>query len=183
MKTITWSPGSDIKLDNLFEDLRIKQYNDKSHRYYKNYNKEAFNQAIAFTICWDDHQEPEMCSSIASRNCWPGGAYRILNRLWKANNKIVFPRRMSPSFAESAKSQIEWLKNNVDIKLYFISRQTNNWEDWVMKNFNSYGIEFETDKYKYLTCPNEEDYTCWQKIIYNGDHKILSQWKRQLSNK
>ena len=89
---------------------------------------------------------------------------------------------MSPSFAESAKSQISWLKENTDSRLHFISRQTDNWESWVMRNFQEvYNISFRTDNYKYLTCPNECDDTCWQKIIYNGDPEILTQWKRRQS--
>jgi hypothetical protein len=87
---------------------------------------------------------------------------------------------MSPSFAESAKSQIEWLAHNTNCELYFISRQTDNWEEWVIKNFQEvYGVVFKTDNYKYLTCPNECNDTCWQKIIYNGNEQLLTQWKQK----
>jgi hypothetical protein len=180
MQTITWAPGTDLKMDQLFDQLREQQYNDRSHRLWKNYSKDSFDFAVALTICFNDNGEPEMCSSIASRDCWPVNAYRILNRLWKHSNKIKFPRVMSPSFAKSAKSQIEWLSNNTNCELYFISRQTDNWEDWVIKNFQEvYGVGFKTDNYKYLTCPNECDDTCWQKIIYNGNEQLLSQWKQK----
>jgi hypothetical protein len=181
MRSITWTPNTDKYLDETFHNLREQQYNDRSHRLWKNYSKESFDSAVALTIVFNDNFEPEMCSSIASRECWPGGAFRILNRLWKHSNKIAYPRVMSPSFAASVKSQIDWLKENVDCNLYFISRQTDNWEDWCIKNFRDvYGLEFQKDNYKYLTCPNECDNTCWQKIIYNGDPEILTQWKRQL---
>ena len=179
MKTFTWAPGTDPYLDTVFEEARQIQYNDKSHRYWKNYGEDSFKFAVALTICFNDDDVPEMCSSIAQRDCWPGTAYRILNRLWKHSNKIPYPRVMSPSFAETAKSQIEWLEANTDCELYFISRQTDNWEDWVIKNFKEvYGIHFKKDNYKYLTCPNECDDTCWQKIIYNGKRSLLKQWKR-----
>jgi hypothetical protein len=79
----------------------------------------------------------------------------------------------------TAKSQIEWLKENTDCKLYFISRQTDNWNDWMIEHFKEYGIEFKTDNYMYLTCPNECDDTCWQRIIYSGDTGLLEQWKRK----
>ena len=180
MNTITWAPGTDLKMDLLFDQLREQQYNDRSHRLWKNYSKDSFDFAVALTICFNDNDEPEMCSSIASRDCWPVNAYRILNRLWKHSNKIKFPRVMSPSFAESAKSQIEWLAHNTNCELYFISRQTDNWEEWVIKNFQEvYGVGFKTDNYKYLTCPNECDDTCWQKIIYNGNEQLLTQWKQK----
>jgi len=180
MKTITWTPGTNKELDVFFEECRLEQYNDKSHRLWKNYGLDSFKYAVALTICFDDSGNIEMCSSIASRNCWPEGAYRILNRLWKHSNKIKFPRVMSPSFAESAKSQIAWLAQHTNCELYFISRQTDNWEEWVIKNFQEvYGVGFKTDNYKYLTCPNECDDTCWQKIIYNGNEQLLTQWKQK----
>jgi hypothetical protein len=184
MQTITWAPGSNVELDILFEELRLSHYNDHSHRYWTNYSPDAFKMAVALTICFDDAGIPEMCSSIASRSCWPDGAYRILNRLWKANNKIAFPRKMSPSFALSAKSQQEWLEKNTDYKLLFISRQTDNWQQFGLDNFqHRYDMIFKTDNYKYLTCPNECDDTCWQFIIYQGEEQVLEKWKRQLQDK
>jgi hypothetical protein len=180
MKTYTWEPGSNPELDKIFNKVRLERYNDHSHRYWKNYGEDSFEHAVALTICFDDTGVPEMCSSIAQRDCWPSTAYRILNRLWKHSNKILYPRVMSPSFAETAKSQIEWLKEYTDCELYFISRQTDNWEDWVIKNFaDVYGINFKKDNYKYLTCPDECDDTCWQRIIYNGNDQLLSTWKRR----
>ena len=183
MNAITWVPGTNKDLDTLYNNLREEQYQDRSHRLYNNYSSESFNHAgiVAYTICFDDNNYPEMCSSISNRNCWPANAFRILNRLWKHSNKINFPRVMSPSFAETAKSQISWLEQNADCDLYFVSRQTDNWEDWVIKNFSKvYGVQFNKDPHKYLTCPNECDDTCWQKIIYNGDSTVLEQWKRKL---
>jgi hypothetical protein len=180
MKTVTWAPGTDNKLDLLFHELRDEQYQNKNHRLWKNYSKESFDHAIALTICFDDNGYPELCSSIASRDCWPKDIYRILNRLWKHSNKIAFPKVMSKSFGLSARSQIDWLEKNTNYKLYFMSRQTHNWEKFAIKNFHDQlGITFITDKYKYLTCPNECNDTCWQKIIFYGDKKSLSKWKRQ----
>jgi hypothetical protein len=179
MRTETWSKGSVPELDKLFDDLREQQYQNKEHRLWKNYSKDNFNTAVALTICFNDDGHPEMCSSISARDCWPTGAYRILNRLWKHSNKIAYPRVMSDSFGQSAQSQINWLMTNTDCQLYFISRQTDNWESWCIKNFrNRFNLPFETDNYKYLTCPNECDSTCWQKIIYHGNEALLSQWKR-----
>ena len=182
MQTITWAPGTNPEYDILFEKLRAEHYADTSHRLWENYSREYFDSGlvVALTICFNDNGVPEMCSSISARDCWPTGAYRILNRLWKHSNKIVYPRVMSKSFGLSAESQINWLKQNTDCGLHFISRETSNWEKWVIRNFNDvYNISFQTDNYKYLTCPNECDDTCWQKIIYNGDPALLEQWKRK----
>jgi hypothetical protein len=181
MKTITWKPNTNKELDNEFEYLRNIQHNDISHKLWKNYDRETLAQASAFTICYNDEGIPEMCSSIAIKNCWPKETYRILNRLWKSSNRINYPKIMSPSFAETALSQINWLKENTECRLIFISRQSNNWEDWVINQFKSvYNIQFCKNEFKYLTCSNESDDSCWQKIIYQGDKSILEEWKRCL---
>jgi hypothetical protein len=180
MKVITWSPGTNPEYDELFESLRATHYADTSHRLWKNYAKEAFKDVAALTIYFDEEGTPELCSSTIQRDCWPSGAYRILNRLWKHSNKISYPRVMSNSFGQSAQSQINWLKENTNCRLYFISRQTDIWEEWCINNFSKrFDLEFETDNYKYLTCPNECDSTCWQRIIYAGDAKLLEQWTRK----
>lgn len=181
MKTTTWIPGTFKDLDEEFEYLRSKQYDNKNHRLWKNYSKESFLEVSALTICRNDDDVPEICSSIVIRDCWPASTYRILNRLWKHSNKVEFPKKMSLSFAETAKSQINWLQENTDCKLFFISRQTDNWEDWVIKNFKTlYGIDFKKGQGKYLTCSNENDLTCWQNIIYRGDEQLLRDWKKCL---
>lgn len=179
MRTITWEPGSNPDMDRLFDKLRQQHYEDHSHRLWQNYSKEAFKDVAALTIYFDENDVPEVCSSTMWRDCWPEGVYRIHNRVWKCNNKKQFLRKVSPSMGYSARSQIDWLKANTDCKLYFISRQTSNWDEWMIKHFKEYDIHFETDNYMYLTCPNECDDTCWQYIIYNGNTALLEHWKHK----
>jgi hypothetical protein len=182
MHTVTWKTGTDTKLDNLFTSLRKERYLDTSHRLYKNYGDENFlsTTPIALTICFDDNNIPEVCSSIAIRNCWPNNVYRIHNRMWKASNRKPYVRRLSDSVGYATLSQIDWLKSNTNCELCFISRQTETWENWLMSNLNEhFGCNFKSDNHKYLTCPNECDQTCWQKIIYMGDERILEKWQRR----
>jgi hypothetical protein len=179
MRVITWVPGSNREYDELFEELRAKHYADTSHRLWRNYNKEIFTEVAALTIYFDDDNNPEVCSSTTQRDCWPNDVYRIHNRVWKCNNKKQFLHKVSPSMGHSASSQIEWLENNTNCQLYFISRQTDNWNDWMIQHFKEYKINFSTDNYMYLTCPNECDDTCWQRIIYSGNESLLEQWKRK----
>jgi uncharacterized membrane protein len=179
MRTVTWTPGTDSALDQLFDQLREQQHQDRTHRYWANYAADSFKFAVALTICFNDDNQPEVCSSIASRDCWPMDAYRIHNRLWKHANKIAFPRMMSDSIGQVAQSQISWLEQNTNYKMYFISRQTDNWEDWSIKNFQRFGIDFVAGTSKYLTCPNECDDSCWQRIIYNGNVELLDLWKQR----
>jgi hypothetical protein len=178
MSTITWIPGSNPALDKLFDDLREQQYQDHSHRLWKNYSKNEFKylNPIALSIYFDDNGEPSTCSSIAARECWPAGIYRIHNRTWKPNERLKMLNSMSPIAWEQAK----WLKENTDCQLYFISRSTKYWETWMCNELKkNYNMDFTTDNFFYLTCPNAHDSSCWQKIIYHGDERLLTQWQRK----
>jgi hypothetical protein len=180
MEAITWVPGTDPEFDQLFEVLRLQRYNDQSHRLWKNYGQDAFKSATALTICFNNEHQPEICSSIINRECWPNHVYRIMNRTWKQTNKQTMMKGISPAMAATTASQVQWLKDNTDYQMYFISRETDSWVDWTIDKFkNQYNLEFKTSPYKYLTCPNECDDTCWQKIIYNGNTDILTLWKRR----
>ena len=178
MYAITWEPGTNPEMDNLFDQLREAQYNRHEDRLWKNYSKDSFVFAVALTIVFDDNNNPEACSSIATRDCWPQGAYRILNRWWKHTNRAVFPRNPTPGTTHLLHSQLEWLKANTNYKLYFISRDSPNWGILAAKQFNKIGIPFdEPNNTQYLTCPNECDDSCWQTIIYHGDKDLLTTWK------
>jgi hypothetical protein len=179
MKVKTWSPDTDLVMDQLFDQLREKQYNDKTHRLWKNYSKENFKHAVALTIVFNKDDVPEVCTSISSRSCWPENVYRIYNRTWKPFNKQKFLRTVTPAMGLAGQDQIAWLKNK-KCDLYFISRETENWQSWMIENFaKDFNINFKSDNYMYLTCPNECDESCWQRIIYNGDENVLKKWKRR----
>ena len=183
MTTTTWVPGTNKELDQLFDKLREKHHSDTSHRLWKNYSKEAFDDVALLSIHFDNAGNPEVCSSATNRSCWPSTAYRIHNRVWKCSNKKTYLNKVSESMGFIAQQQSAWLTENTDCDLFFISRQTTNWEAWMIKHFNGdFGFNFNTDKYLYLTCPNKCDDTCWQKIIYSGNTGILDTWKRRLNN-
>jgi hypothetical protein len=178
MKTITWRKGEDRYLDDLFESLRLKQYNNKEHRYWSNYDLSHFKFSVAYTIHFDDDEHPESCSVISNRSCWPTDVYRILTRTWKIKeNRKTFLRTVSDCMGYSALSQIKWLEQNTDYRLYFISRQTNNWNSWMKKHFNEkFGIQFELDQRRFKTCDDDNSDSCFQNIIYSGSKNILEGW-------
>jgi len=180
MNTTTWEPGTNPELDRLFDDLRERHYQDRTHRLWKNYHRDAFQNVHALTICFDDNGLPEMCSSILERDCWPKGVVRVLNRLWKCNNKILYPKVMTSGWGLSAQSQFEWMKENLDYDLCFISRQSNKWREFTKQEFSrQFNIHWNFDDYKYLTCSNEDDESCWQHILYIGNDLLLKNWKRK----
>lgn len=176
----TWVKGSDKKLDKLFDSLREKQYNNTLDKLHKNYSIENFTNCLAYSICFE-FDKPIMCASISHKSCWPKNTYRILNRLWKPDDvRIKFPRQMSPSFGLIALDQINWIKSNLDYDCIFISRQTKNWQNFVISEFQrQYNFSWNTNNNKYLTCENETNDDCWQNIIYVGNDKVLKKWKHR----
>jgi hypothetical protein len=178
MHTKTWRLGTDTELDQLFETLRRQQYNNHNHKLWKNYSYSAFAECEAVSINFVD-DSPFFCSGILKKSCWPDNTYRILNRLWKPAERASSITRLSPGLGSMLHSQLDWLKENTDYKLAFISRETNHWQQFFLDNFKKYfDLEFKMDDNKYLTCNNAKDPSCWQKIIYYGDHTILSSWEK-----
>jgi len=176
----TWVQGTNPELDLLFHTLRMKQFNDKSHPLWVNYDEFPFKEAIALSIAFDDANNPEFCSSILSRSCWPSQAYRILNRLWKITPTTGPLRELQPLGGIMLHSQIAWLKSNTDCKLIFISREGMTWQKFVIDQYQTkFNLEFKYDKHKYKTCETPNDDSCWQPIIYQGDSTLLDEWERK----
>jgi hypothetical protein len=179
MRTATWVLGTNSELDQLFESLREEQYNNRSHALWKNYSADAFAECDAVSINFVNN-EPFFCSGIQKRNCWPANTYRILTRLWKPAPRLPILKRISPGLGSMIHNQLAWLKDNANCKLAFISRETDNWQEFTLENFRThFDLDFKMDHYKYLTCSNECDDSCWQKIIYSGNAELLNEWKRK----
>jgi hypothetical protein len=181
MHTETWVPNTNPQLDSLFEELRSKQHSDTSHPLYHNYAKDNFVDVLALSILFDDDNEPLSVGSILQRDCWPSKACRILNRFWKVNDKrLKVLSRVTPAVSEMIRSQHEYVKQNTDFELVFMSRQYDNWQKFTVHSLSKhYGLEFNYDHYKYLTWTDESQETSWQNIIYSGNEKLLEQWKRR----
>jgi hypothetical protein len=178
MHTKIWRPGTDLELDQLFEYLRQAQYQDQLHPLWKNYSQLAFNECISLSIVFDDDHNPTHCSSMLNRDCWPKKVYRVLNRMWKID-RIPVTRFVSPNICLMIKDQEEWLKNNTDCELIFVSRQYDNWRKMLIRDFNLYSnLEFKTDANKYQTCNDDVD-SCWQHIIYHGNDELLEHWNHK----
>jgi hypothetical protein len=176
MHAITWKPGENKQLDELFDKLREQQFSLGDRLSY-NYNTHMLSSVIALTITFDD-EIPVVCSTIASKNIWPQGVYRIYNRTWKpTRRKESIHRGVTPEMALTGKSQIKWLEENTDCKLYFFSRETKNWRTWSIRSLKrDHEMEFLDGEHEYLTCENKDDPKCWQTMIYNGDSSLLKNW-------
>lgn len=180
MSAVTWTNQSNSDLDILFENLREQQYNNTEDKYWRNYSLENFgHEVVAKTIYFDPDGKPALCSSICKKDVWPANTYRILNRTWKTpTSRYEFPPGIGNNFADTVRSQLQWLRTNTQCQLYFCSRQKDGWQNWAIKNFIPHNLYFETDEYKYLTCTNPNDDTCWQTIIYSGNKNLLESWPR-----
>jgi len=176
----SWVPGTDKNLDNLFDTLREKRFVDSSHRLHKNYDKNHFKNVSLLTISFDENNNPKYCSSVIARDCWPKNVYRILNRLWKIDLQSGPLQNLAEEGRIMMYSQIKWLFDSTDCKLYFVSREGNYWQKFVVDEYkNRYKLDFSYDDYKYQTCTTPNDNSCWQKIIYRGDESLLQYWNKK----
>ncbi len=175
-KAITWT--IDPVLDAIYEDLRKKHYVKIGHRLYKNYSKDHLSEVSAKTIYWGHSGEPEIVCSILKRPCWPDDTYRILNRLWKPEMLTGPIFDISEGFAKILEDQISWCELR-GAKGVFMSREgSGSWQKWANEKLTKMtGIKFHRLHDKFLTCSNESDDSCWQRILYYGDLSVVDQWK------
>lgn len=176
----TWIPGSNNELDQLFDRLREQQHQKKEHPLWKNYSKQEFDECAILSIAFDSTGNPEFCSSALTRKCWPSTAYRIINRVWKINPQDGPLKQLKPSGGLMLLSQIDWLNQNTDCNLVFVSRQGPRWQQFAINQYReNFNLEFKTDTYKYRTCATPNDDDCWQHIIYQGNESVLLNWERK----
>lgn len=186
IETKTWLYGSNSYLDDLFEELREKQFNNTTDSLHENYIMEAFRECLALTITFDD-LTPVCCSGILSRSCWPQGCYRILNRFWKVSNERFVSLNTSNRMlriADSIKNQQQFAFDNLNAKLVFISRHTDRWQELILdaiKNNTGYSWNLDKDNF-YQTCVIPKYQDCWQKIIYYGNNQLLEEWNKNDKN-
>ena len=175
-----WVPGTRTDLDALFDHLRKQRYRDTDHPLWKNYAKEEFSKCTILSIVFDSKGNPEFCSSVIQRDCWPKDAYRLINRVWKINPTPGPIKQLKPSGGVMLHSQIEWLKQHTDCRLVFVSRKGPLWQRFAINQYKKYfDLEFKTDAYKYCTCETPNDESCWQHIIYQGDESVLANWTKK----
>ena len=172
----TWE--TDPVLDSIYENLRQKHYSRKNLRLYKNYSPEHVGEVSARSIYWNLGGRPSIVCSILSRPCWPTGTYRILNRLWKPEINSGPIMNIDMGFARLVVDQTRWCMERGGESV-FMSRQMDGWAKWALPYFNqNTGLLFELPSGKYLTCGDEENDDCWQKILIHGNTSLaLNTWK------
>ena len=69
--------------------------------------------------------------------------------------------------------------NDPNYQMVFVSRETKHWQKWTIDQLSTYGLDFKIDPYLYQVCDNATDASCWQRIIYIGDHELLKKWNRK----
>lgn len=181
MHAITWQPGTDTLLDPLFDFHREMHFRKQDHPLWKNYNRSHFfEECVAISLAFNEHNIPVLGSSILKRDCWPNNVYRILNRLWAMNPHPSPIKDLHPSGGPILRSQIDWLKKNYEYDLVFISRESSYWQEWTVNQYKRlYDLEFEYDTKLYQVCDNPVDDSCWQRIIYQGNKERLTQWSQK----
>jgi hypothetical protein len=178
-KVTTWI--SDPILDDVYEKYRNIHYSNTSHRLHKNYGPDHVAELSAKSIYWGLDGQPKIICSILKRDCWPENTFRILNRLWKPDINSNNAFSIDNGFSLLIIDQVSWCINNCAEGI-FMSRQTpGRWQHWASEKLEKMsGLKFYLPTEKFLTCNDEDSESCWQKIIYYGDLKLLNSWKKKL---
>jgi hypothetical protein len=176
-KNIVTTWDNDKELNDTYEYYRQQHFKNTKHRLYSNYSKNHVSELSAKSIYWGNDGEPKIICSILARSCWPDDTYRILNRLWKPNLNSGAIFDIDQGFGMLVKDQLDWSIQH-GANAVFMSRQTDGkWQQWASKILTEMtGIEFYLPPEKFLTCENESDSSCWQKIIFYGDKSKLNTW-------
>jgi len=175
----TWV--NDSTLDAVYEQYRQLQFENTNHRLYSNYSIAHISEVSAKSIYWGYDGRPKIICSILARTCWPQDTYRILNRLWKPTMNSGSAFDIDQGFGMLIEDQLAWCKRN-NSQAVFMSRQTDGkWQQWASEILtNMTGMEFYLPNEKFLTCSNEADRSCWQKIIFHGDKNVLNNWSHKI---
>ena len=96
---------------------------DSDHRLSVNYcGQYNSNEIIAHSMCFDS-DNIYLCSTVARKEDWPVGVYRILNRVFTPAPKNVFTKRIEPYWISMIAQQLEFCKELTDFRCAIISRQ------------------------------------------------------------
>jgi hypothetical protein len=177
-RVVTWTV--DPSMDSIYEMLRASHHLNQSHRLSSNYGPEHVKELSAKSIYWDADAGPRIVSSVLARRCWPDGVYRILNRLWKPRMNTGSPFGIDPGFGKMVIDQLSFCRSR-GAKAVFMSRQTDGgWQKWASNGLQEMtGLTFHSSEDLFLTCENEDDDSCWQRILLCGPIESLDLWKRK----
>lgn len=159
----------DVKHDILnLIDLSVELEQDEYRENYKNYN---FESQKFITVQYDNEGYLRLFSSVYNREFYGTNTYRILNRLMRHPKKRLggskTNRGEQPSH-EMLEQQIVAVEN-IGADFYFISRQKNNvrWLNYYIEQFNdTYSRNLIVSKDRYWICPDNQEDTCAQLLIY-----------------
>jgi hypothetical protein len=166
-----------IKVFDHYRDLQENAGDKLSENYQlKNF---SYKEQEVFTIGYKDN-DPHIFSTIFRRPWWPPGAYRILNRMWKVSRQEHIAKTVDLTFIEMVEKQIDWLKENKDFTVAFMSREhdsKNTLENFAQHlNKLSDNYQFNVFENRVWVCEGSAEH-CFQDILYTGDKRVLDSWK------
>ncbi len=120
INTYTWT--NDPLLQKRF-DLAREQISRSSHPLAVNY-RENFNSSeiIAYSMSCTD-EEVFLCSSIARKEYWPIGVYRVINRVFKPEPKETFTKNIEAYWVDMILQQVDFCKSLPDFRTAIITRK------------------------------------------------------------
>jgi hypothetical protein len=100
--------------------------------------------------------------------------------MWKVSRQEHIAKTVDLIFLEMVEKQIDWLKENKDFTVAFMSREhdsKNTLENFAQHlNKLSDNYQFDVFENRVWVCEGPAE-QCFQDILYTGDKRVLESWK------
>ncbi len=174
--TKTWV--ADQLLQEKFDHAR-NQIANSSHPLSCNY-AENFNskEILACSMSFENDQIL-LCSSIARKDYWPTGVYRILNRVFKPQPTQSFTKKIESYWADMVEQQLEFCKAISGFKTAIVTRKLGyvNTLKQLSNTIGSKQIESYVYEKPVWICNDYHNPECLQNVLYIGQN-VIGQFKQ-----
>ena len=155
-------------IDFLFEEI----YKLKKDALWENYQSYDYDSNLYTSVQYNEHGRLDLVSGIHTRDFYPSDTYRVFNRLAR-NPKARLGGAKTNNGSQPShvmlEQQIETVKNQLDGKFYFFSRQHKNdrWMNFYLEEFNSiYNNELVISKDRFWITSSDDPAKGAQLLIY-----------------
>jgi hypothetical protein len=174
--TKTWI--DDQLMQEKFDHARNQIANSQhplSCNYAENFNSK---EILACSMSYEQG-EIFLCSSIARKEYWPIGVYRILNRVFKPQPTQSFTKKIQSYWADMVEQQLEFCQRIPDFQTAIVTRKLGyvNTLKQLSTTINSKQIQSCLYDRPVWICNDYHNPECLQNVLYIGQN-VISQFKQ-----
>jgi hypothetical protein len=174
--TETWKNNDDLQ--NRFESSLTKVA-ESGHRLSKNYSSGFHrDEIIAYSMSYDNDQV-YLCSTIGTKQTWPAGVYRLINRVFKPNPTSDFTKNIQPFWVDMIHQQLEICKQQKDFQTAIITRRAGyrNTLTQLKLHIDTPNDTFYLFRKSVWVLEHFSNPECYQDVLYYGNQASLENFK------